>query len=245
MPELPEIETIRRQLAEAIIGKKWKGKKIIGVRRRGKMLIIDFTDGSSLVFHLKLTGQLIFNGQPERYMRQVFNLSDGSNLVFNDARKFGWCKEVKNADSLKEIKNLGPDALEIGQGEFVKRIFNKKNAKIKLLLMDQKFISGIGNIYADEILFDAGVSPIRFVKTLKLSEARRIFLSMGKILRVAIKAGGSSVKDYLDSRGKKGDYVKHHKVYQRVGQKCFRCASIIKRITMNGRGTHFCPKCQH
>ena len=110
MPELPEVETIRRQLAQKIIGKKLDGKKITKVRRRAKILIIDFTDGSSLIFHLKLTGQLIFNGQTSKHTRQVFKFNDGSQLVFNDLRKFGWWKKVK--DTKKIEKAFGPEALE-------------------------------------------------------------------------------------------------------------------------------------
>src|SRR4030042_7176315 len=106
MPELPEVETIKRQLAREIVGKKLDGKKIVNVRRRAKILIVDFSDGSSLIFHLKLTGQLIFNGEPSRFTRQVFKFDDGSQLVFNDARKFGWWKKVKETKNLE--KGFGP-----------------------------------------------------------------------------------------------------------------------------------------
>jgi len=149
MPELPEVETIRRQLREKIVGKKLDGKKIVDVRRRAKILIIDFSDGSSLIFHLKLTGQLIFNGEPSRHTRHVFKFSDGSQLVFNDIRKFGWWKYVKNSKDIE--KAFGPEALEVNSGGFKNILEKRPNAKIKPLLMDQKFIAGIGNIYSDEI----------------------------------------------------------------------------------------------
>jgi formamidopyrimidine-DNA glycosylase len=244
MPELPEVETIKRQLARKLVGKKWSAKKIVGVRRRAKMLLVDFVDGSSLVFHLKLTGQLIFNGQPGRYTRQVFNFSDGTRLVFNDKRKFGWFKLVSNVDSLKEIKKLGPEPFDVTPADFNKRLLVRRRAKIKSLLMDQTFIAGIGNIYADEILFKAKVRPDRIASSLTKPEVKEIFSSIKKVLTAAIKAGGSSVEDYIDAEGKKGGYRKLHKVYQRTGQECFKCATPIKRLKLGGRSSHFCPHCQ-
>ncbi len=244
MPELPEVETIRRQLAIKIVGKKLNGKKIVDVKRRAKILIIDFSDGSSLVFHLKLTGQLIFNGQPGRHTRQVFNFSDGTRLIFNDARKFGWWKNVENVREMKEIKQLGPEALKIKESEFKNRLLKRRQAKIKPLLMDQKFLAGIGNIYSDEILFEAKIHPLRIVKTLSPIEISRLFLAMKKILKKAIAKGGSSVEYYLDALGKKGGFVPYHKVYQRTGKPCLRCGGIIKRLKIGGRSAHFCPDCQ-
>lgn len=242
MPELPEVETIRRQLAWKIVGKKLKGKKIVKVRRRGKILMLDFIDGSSLAFHLKLTGQLIFNGQSSRYTRKIFNFDDGSRLIFNDVRKFGWVKELKETKSLEE--KFGPEALDITLDAFSERLSRRPNARIKPLLMDQRFIAGIGNIYSDEILFAARVHPLRRVKTLSIEEVKNIFQNIGKILKKAIKHHGSSVESYIDACGKKGDFVKYHKVYQREKKKCGRCGGIIKRIKIGGRSAHFCEKCQ-
>ena len=240
MPELPEVETIRRQLAQKIIGKKLNGKKIVKVRRRAKLLIIDFSDDSSLLFHLKLTGQLIFNGKPLKYTRKVFKFSDGSQLIFNDVRKFGWWKKVK--DTKKIEKQFGPEALEINLKTFKTLLRKRPKAKIKPLLMDQKFIAGIGNIYSDEILFAAKVGPLRLVKTLTDREVQSIFQNIKKILKTAIKHQGSSVKYYLDAYGQKGDYVKYHKVYHR--DKCSVCGTDIKKVKIGGRSAHFCPKCQ-
>ena len=242
MPELPEVETIRRQLEGKIIGKKLEGKKIAKVRRRAKILMLDFTDGSSLAFHLKLTGQLIFNGQPSRYTRKVFNFDDGSRLIFNDARKFGWVKKLKETKTLEE--KFGPEAPDIKLNTFFELLRRRPNAKIKTLLMDQKFIAGIGNIYSDEILFAAKVHPLRRAKTLSEKEVKKIFQNIKKILKEAIRHHGSSVESYLDACGKKGDFVKYHKVYQREGKKCGRCGGIIKRIKIGGRSAHFCEKCQ-
>jgi len=242
MPELPEVETIRRQLAKKIVGKKLSGKKITKVRRRAKILMIDFIDGSSLVFHLKLTGQLIFNGQPLKYTRQVFEFDDGSKLVFNDVRKFGWWKTVKNTKQIEE--GFGPEALKVDFKTFKNNLKKHPNTKIKPLLMDQKFIAGIGNIYSDEILFASRVQPLWQVKTLKDKEIQRIHQNIKKILKKAIQYHGTSVQDYLDARGRKGSYLNHLKVYQREGEKCVRCSSKIKRIKIGGRSAHFCPRCQ-
>jgi len=240
MPELPEVETIRRQLTQEIVGKELNGKKIVKVRRRAKILIIDFSDSSSLLFHLKLTGQLIFNGKRTKHTRKVFKFSDGSQLVFNDVRKLGWWKKIK--DTKKIEKQFGPEALEINPETFKTLLRKRPRSKIKPLLMDQKFIAGIGNIYSDEILFAAKVGPSRLVKTLTGREVQSIFQNIKKILKAAIKRQGSSVKHYLDAYGQKGDYVKYHKVYHR--DKCSVCSTDIKRIKIGGRSAHFCPKCQ-
>jgi len=242
MPELPEVETIRRQLTRKIIGKKLNDRKIINVRRRAKILIIDFSDNSSLVFHLKLTGQLIFNGKPLPSTRKVFYFKDGSRLVFNDTRKFGWWKTVKNSRTIE--KQFGPESLEIKLSAFKDILSRRPNSKIKSLLIDQRFIAGIGNIYSDEILYAAKIHPLRRVKTLNNKEIEQIFHNIGKILNAAIKHQGSSVEYYIDACGKKGNFVKYHQVYQKEGQKCRRCAMVIERIKIGGRSAHFCPNCQ-
>jgi len=242
MPELPEVETIRRQLNKKIVGKKLDGKKIVGVRRRAKLLIIDFADESSLVFHLKLTGQLIFNGEPSKFTRHVFKFDDGSSLIFNDMRKFGWWKKVKNTKSLES--GFGPEAFEVDLKGFKNILEKRPNAKIKPLLMDQKFIAGIGNIYSDEILFAASVQPLRRAKSLTPKEIKAIWLNIGKILKKAIENRGTSERDYIDAMGKKGDYLKYLKVYRKEGQKCPRCSGAVKRIKMGSRSAHYCPKCQ-
>lgn len=245
MPELPEVETIKRQLAQKIVGKKLWGKRITGVRRRAKLLIIDFADNSCLLIHLKLTGQLIFEGKPVKYTRHIFKFSDGSRLIFNDARAFGWFKKIKNQEELqKELSSLGPEALEIDIKTF-KTILNRRpNTRIKTLLMDQNFIAGIGNIYSDEILYAAKIHPLRKVKTLNNAEVEAIFKKMKKVLLAAIKNKGSSVEYYVDAFGGKGNFVKYHKVYQKEGEKCQRCGAKIKKVKIGGRSAHFCPRCQ-
>ncbi len=242
MPELPEVETIRRQLARKIIGKRLNGRKIIGVRRRAKILIVDFADSSSLIFHLKLTGQLIFNGKPSQHTRKVFNFDDGSQLIFNDTRKFGWWKKVKGTREIEE--KFGPEALEINLESFKTLLEKRQNSKIKPLLMDQKFIAGIGNIYSDEILFAAKVNPLRQVKTLSDKEIQQIHQNIKKILEKAIRCRGTTEQYYRDACGREGDYAKYLKIYRKEGEKCSRCGTIIKRVKIGGRSAHFCPKCQ-
>src|SRR3989344_5421561 len=210
MPELPEVETIRRQLFKKIIGKKLEGREITDVRRRAKILMLDFDDGTSLIFHLMLTGQLIFNGKPSQHTRKVFNFDDGSQLIFNDARKFGWWKKVKNTREIE--KSFGPEAPDISLA-MLKNILEKRpNAKIKPLLMDQKFIAGIGNIYSDEILFASRINPLRRVKTLSEKDIRKIFQNIKKILKAAIRYRGTTARDYLDAYGRQGGYASHLKV---------------------------------
>lgn len=218
------------------------GQKIIGVRRRAKVLMIDFGDGSSMAFHLKMTGQLVFNGEPSLHTRHVFKFDDGSKLIFNDSRKFGWWKKVGNTEEIE--KKFGPEAPGISLKTLKGILAKHPNARIKALLMDQKAIAGIGNIYSDEILFAARVHPLRRVKTLRNKEIGSIWVNIGKILKDAVKHRGTSERSYVDAYGKKGDYLSRLKVYQREGKKCFRCGGVIQRIKMGSRSAHFCPKCQ-
>lgn len=244
MPELPEVETIKRQLAKKLIGKKLNGKTIIRVVRRAKILIIKFSDKTCLLFHLKLTGQLIFNGTPGKHTRRVFNFSDGARLIFNDVRKFAWHKIISEQGLSRLEKKLGPEPFDITEKQFFLMLAKRGQAKIKSLLMEQKFIAGIGNIYADEILFASAIQPTRRIKTLDNKEIGLLFKNIKKILKAAIKAGGSSVSDYLDSDGKKGGYATRHKVYRKTGQACKVCQTPIKKIKLGGRSAHYCPKCQ-
>ncbi len=242
MPELPEVETIRLQLLEKIVGKKIDGKKITDVRRVAKILIIDFADGSSILIHLKLTGQLIFGAKILPHTCKVFNFDDGTKLIFNDVRKFGWWKKVK--DTKKIEKDFGPEALTLGLNALKSVLKKKLNSKIKPLLMDQKAIAGIGNIYSDEILFASKIHPLRLAKTLQKGEIKRLHQNIKKILKAAIKHHGSSVRHYVDAYGRRGNYAKQHKVYQKEGKRCPRCGSVIKKIKVSGRSARFCPRCQ-
>jgi formamidopyrimidine-DNA glycosylase len=270
MPELPEVETIKKQLNQIIKGETIKkvevrlpklvkhpldkfkklveGVKIIGFSRRGKLLIIELANKYFLVIHLKLSGQLIYNGEIGRHSHIVYYFTDKSRLVHNDPRQFGYVKVVdKNGlDQLIKTEKYGPEPLskDFSLKLFKELLTKRKKSKIKTLLMDQTFIAGIGNIYASEILFKAGVKPTRLVETLKPEEIRRIYQAIKYILKLAIEKKGASANDYLDARGREGDYLKIAKVYQKEGQLCPVCGSRIRRIKMNSRSSFYCPKCQ-
>jgi formamidopyrimidine-DNA glycosylase len=265
MPELPEVETLRRELANTLIGKKITevcihhpavirqpspdllkkelcGQTIKNILRRAKVLIWELSAGKSLVIHLKMTGQLVFPGGGKQ-SRVFFKFSDGSSLDFNDQRLFAELRVLDDWRKLKFIQELGPEPFDLNKDEFKKMLSGKKS-KIKPLLMDQKFISGIGNLYAAEVLFRARLDPNRQANGLSQREKDKLFQAIKDILKKAIESGGSSIDDYVRLSGKPGGYVKYHKVYGRENKPCFVCNSQIKRIALGGRGTYFCPKCQ-
>lgn len=272
MPELPEVETIRRDLEKLILGRrirevevnnskpikepvslaefeeKIKGATFKDIFRRGKLIISELkTPNSKLIYmviHLRLTGQLIY-GRKETTSRVNFVLSNGKYLNFNDSRLLGEIRLVKDYKTLPIVKTMGPEPLE---KDFTLKKFQKmlrtKRTKIKPLLMDQTFIAGIGNLYAAEALFSARIHPMRSANILKEEEIKRLYQEMRKILNEAIKYCGSSVDTYRDIKGKKGGFEKRLKVYDREKQPCFRCKTPIKRVVLGGRGTYFCPHCQ-
>lgn len=265
MPELPEVETIKRELERAALGKKIsevivnnpkvikspsqdkfvKGLKkttVKNILRKGKLLILELSSGQSLLIHLKLTGQLVYPGDA-KLARVSFKLSDGKFLDFNDQRLLGELKLLDDWRSLKFIKELGPEPFDLTLEQFKKMLLSKKT-KIKPLLMDQTFISGVGNLYAAEALFRAKIHPERPTSTLSDKEKTVLFKELKDTLSQAIRYKGSSVDQYVQLSGKPGDYVKYHKVYDREGKPCFVCKKPIKRISLGGRGTYFCPKCQ-
>jgi formamidopyrimidine-DNA glycosylase len=241
MPELPEVETMRRQLEKKVVGQKLQGQRVVRVLRRGKILIFEL-ENSYLLIHPKMTGQLIFGGKPAKHTRHIFRFDGGSQLIFNDIRKFGWWKTMKDIGKIE--KEFGPEPLEINLKTFKNVLKHRPRRRIKPLLMNQKIIAGMGNIYSDEILYHAGVHPLKQIKTLKDTEIKRLFKSVRKVLSSAIKHQGSSVRNFRDAFGKKGNFVKYHKVYQKEGEKCARCSAKIKRIKIAGRSAHYCPKCQ-
>ncbi|KPK96681.1 MAG: hypothetical protein AMJ95_12845 [Omnitrophica WOR_2 bacterium SM23_72] len=265
MPELPEVETIKRELEKAILGKKItevlvshpyvikqpercafiKGLKntvIKNILRKGKLLILELSSGKSLAIHLKMTGQLIYPGSAKN-SRVSFRLSDGKILDFIDRRLLGELRLLKDWQSLKFVQELGPEPFDLTVARFSSMLASKKT-KIKPLLMDQTFISGIGNLYAAEALFRAGIHPERLSVSLSEKEKERLFQEINKTLHEAIKYKGSSVDQYVQLSGAPGSYVRHHKVYDREGESCFNCKTPIKRISLAGRGTYFCPRCQ-
>jgi formamidopyrimidine-DNA glycosylase len=270
MPELPEVETIKRQLNRRIKGKKIKtvevrlprfvkyplekfkkivsGAKITNVSRRAKLLLIELSNGHSLIIHLKLTGQLIFNDQPTKHTHLIYYFTDGSQLIHNDLRQFGFVKVILTkelADFLAEEK-FGPEPLnrEFTLDLFKQLLNKRRGSKIKPLLMDQSFLAGIGNLYSDEILFLARVLPTRKVSTLKTAKIEKIYQAIKKILSLAVSRRGASADTYVDTEGKEGNYLPLIKVYRREGQPCYICGTKIKRLKIGGRSAHFCPKCQ-
>lgn len=274
MPEMPEVETIRRELEEMVKGRKIvsvdvrlakpltnataeefeervKGAKIEGVRRRAKLIILELSTGQSLLIHLKLTGRLLYARPQEpldAHTHIVFHLDDGCQLRFWDLRRFGYIKLGPavggGLEEMLELAEFGPEALEMTLGEFKNLLVTKKRGKVKPLLMEQKFISGLGNIYSDEVLHYAGVQPTRDISTLTEGEKELIYEGIQTILPVAVKHRGSSVDLYVDIYGRQGEYVPHLQVYGREGESCYRCGAPIKRIKLGGRSAHFCPNCQ-
>lgn len=286
MPELPEVETVKRGLSRLIVNKtitKVKsnnfkslpideaalnkiiiGSKILSVDRKGKMIIIDLSSGFSLVVHLKMTGQLIYRGHenwgaghpsdslvgslPDKHTRVILTFDDNSKLFFNDLRKFGWIKahETNNLNKLESIRKLGPDPTDsnFSNDEFLSRLKKRKNSKIKVVLLDQTIISGVGNIYADESLFASKIHPESLTGDVSDDQLLNLKNEIQKILKLSIKLGGSTSKNYLNAEGKKGNYLEFAKVYGRSSKPCLNCTSEIIKIKVAGRGTHLCLNCQ-
>jgi formamidopyrimidine-DNA glycosylase len=265
MPELPEVETIKRDLQKAILGKKivrvniynpkvireprpeifkksLEGLKIKDILRQGKLLVLALSNGKFLTVHLKMTGQLVIPGGSKN-SRVALVLDGGTILDFNDQRLFGELRLVNDWKKLDFIQRLGPEPFDLTFDTFKGMLLKKKTA-IKPLLLDQSFVSGIGNIYAAEILFRARIHPQRPAQSLSNQEQKLLYQEMRKVLKSAIKHGGSSVDDYVRVSGKNGDYARFHRVYGREGKPCFVCSNPVERIAQGGRGTYFCAKCQ-
>lgn len=287
MPELPEVETIRRGLSAKILNKKiakihinWPGtvksdltefkKTLLGNRvksigRTGKLLIFNLGEKEKfLLIHLKMTGQLIYcfgdkvvaGGHslpklvgclPNKYSHLWLEFSDHAHLFFNDMRKFGYLKLVDKKQLDKIIsENYGIEPLKTNfKIDVLAQIIKGKQAPIKAVLLDQKKIAGIGNIYADEILFRAGIMPNRRANTLTDLEIKKIFKSANEIIKLAIRHRGTTFNDYADADGNVGNFVKHLKVYGRKGEKCLGCKkNAVAKMKVAGRGSYYCPECQ-
>ncbi len=265
MPELPEVETIKRELEKTILGKKiidvlinnprvikdiknddfikeLKGVTVKNLLRRGKLLIFELSSGKSLAIHLKMTGQLVYPGNALQ-SRVSLKFANGLWLDFNDRRLFGELRLLNDWHSLKFVKELGPEPFDITETQFKEMLTNKKT-KIKPLLMDQTFISGVGNLYVAEVLFRARINPLRQASSLSVQEKVILLKEIKDTLSEAIKHKGSSIDQYIQLNGQPGGYVRYHKVYDREGKPCFVCKTPIKRVSLGGRGTYFCPKCQ-
>lgn len=239
-----------------------KNRKILGARRIGKNIFIDLSGGKILYIHLKMTGHLLvkssklkvkrgekyFSDKVNQYIHHIWKLKSGRTLEFSDLRKFGKIvlDDSDKIKKLKEIKALGIDAMS-SKFDF-KKFCDLLDKHLKLsigpVLMDQSLISGIGNIYRSEILFDAGILPERKVADINVDERKKIYNSIKKILKKGIKYRGTSDSDYRDTSGAPGNYQKVILVYRRSGQKCKRCDTIIVRKKMAQRSVFFCPVCQ-
>lgn len=232
------------------------------LRRFGKALVIDFDNGFSLMIHLRMTGQLIWRGKesyaaghpsenfvaklPNKQTRVIFEFEDGT-LYFNDQRKFGFVKVLETRDVLKDdfIRKLAKEPWEMSEAELSRQCQRHKNSLIKALILDQTVICGLGNIYADESLFYAGIHPERRAGSLSWDEVGKLLEGARKVMQESIDSGGSTMATYVRADGTKGDYLeKFAQVFRKEGQDCPRCGEKIVKIRVAGRGTHICPNCQ-
>ena len=273
MPELPEVETIRRGLENLVSKKIIKifrsdkklritssldlhsliGKKISKIERRARYLIIKFSDKTSLIIHLGMSGRLTHKKEFLQLKHDHFacQFNDNSWLIFNDARRFGFIDlvEDKSLKKHKMISKLGVEPLSDDFNlSYLKEKLRSKKMNIKTTMMDNEIVVGIGNIYINESLFDSSLSPLRSASSLKEKEIKKLISSIKKIIRKAIELGGSSISDYVDSKGSAGNFQNNFKVYGRTNKylagKCLHCKNLIKRIVQNGRASFYCSQCQ-
>ncbi len=272
MPELPEVETIRRDLLPLVCGRTvtqaWvspnaprlvqlmppdefcralPGRRIENIKRRGKYLLFRLDGGLTWAVHLRMTGRLLHceGGCPDDdpYLRAAFRLDDGSWLCFTDLRKFGTMWLVD--DEALVVSKLGPEPLsEDFTPAYLHGLLKRRSAPVKAVLLDQAAVAGIGNIYADEALFAARINPGRAANTLSKPAAVRLHAAIRDVLHEALGDRGSSFRDYVDGRGNEGSHHLKVKVFRRTGQPCYECGTEVHRIRLGGRSTHFCPKCQ-
>ncbi len=259
-----KIENVEVRLRRIFSGdeKNVIGAKIVSVDRFGKGLVINLNNGYSIAAHIKLTGQFIYRGPevskvskiskkvggelPNKFTHVIFTLNKSSFLYYNDIRQFGWIKIVESSKLKMQsfFRDLGPEPFKDLTLELFEKIVKSSSVAIKPLIMDQKKIGGIGNIYANDALFDAKIDPRRKAKELSDGEIRNLYRSILKVLTLGLKNGGASELNYVNALGQEGKYQLHFLAYGRDGEKCTRCGSIIKKITLGGRGTYFCPACQ-
>lgn len=274
MPELPEVETIKLQLEKYVLGSIVKSieainkkyainteniidKKIIGVRRFAKQLSIDLENGYSVMIHVKMTGQLIYKGSRlkdnniskkvigglgGKHTHLIFHLNDG-DLYYNDVRQFGWVRVVKSESSTEN--NFAPEPFKDLTLEYFQKLLSKSKRNIKVLLMDQSKIGGVGNIYANDALWESGISPKRIASSLATNEQQKLYDSIHAVLKSGLKYGGASELAFVTPDGKEGEYQNHTLVYGHTGEICNSCkSSKIEKFFLGGRGTYWCPTCQ-
>ncbi|MFC1942367.1 bifunctional DNA-formamidopyrimidine glycosylase/DNA-(apurinic or apyrimidinic site) lyase [Chloroflexota bacterium] len=266
MPELPEVETIKNELLPHIFGRKIKGvtllwegivrhptvkefysrvigQTITGLTRHGKYLLFGLSNGEILVMHMKMTGSLLINPTDNRFTRAMIHLDGGVNMSFWDPRKFGgmWLTE----DESSVTDKLGPEPLEDGFTlEVFKQCLCKRVAPIKPVLLDQSVIAGIGNMYADESLYEAKIHPLKPAGRLTDNEIERLYHAIRRVLWAAIGNKGASVRNYIRPGGEIGTAHFEFRVAHGVGKNCPTCSTPISRIVVRNRGTYFCPRCQ-
>lgn len=286
MPELPEVEIVRRGLEELIVGKTISevdvlndksflnqphavkefvlGARITSVSRRAKVLFIGLDSGYKLMIHLKMTGQLVYIGDsrfgaghpndslvdelPNRSTRVIIKFSDGTNLYFNDQRKFGWVKLVHSELVSEEpfMQKVGPEPLvtEFTDDVFLSRVKRRKGTSIKAAILDQSVLAGVGNIYADESLWGAMIHPATKVADVRDGKLKKLRGEIVYVMNLSIDKGGSTDRNYVNAEGKKGSYIEFARVFRKEGKPCSRCSSPIVKIRVAGRGTHICEVCQ-
>jgi formamidopyrimidine-DNA glycosylase len=266
MPELPEVETIKNELLPYVIGRTitgvdlfWErivrgqspeefhnrlvGQKITGITRRGKYLFFHLDGGELLVMHMKMTGSLLIDPSDARFTRAVLHLDNGMALHFWDPRKFGvmWLDK----DDSAVLARLGPEPLEDDfTPDVLAEILSNRTASIKPVILDQAIIAGIGNMYADEALFDAKIHPGRPAGSLSREEVDRLYESIRRVLLKGLNRKGASIRNYIRPDGTPGTAHDEFSVAHGTGKNCPRCGTPIRRIVLRGRGTYFCPKCQ-
>lgn len=271
MPELPEVETVVRELRPLLIGRRlvtvhWSGKAlrrhwpveaaqtltrthVQRLQRRGKWILAHFEDGQALRFHLGMTGQLtvVVAGEPQPdHLHWWADLDDGRQWRFRDIRRFGsveWF--IDGSQAVAELEQqLGPEPLELPKGH-LQLVAGRSQRCLKAVLLDQKVIAGVGNIYADEALFQAGLHPGRTAATLSAAEWERLRRAVQSVLHRAIDARGSTIRNYVGGSGLQGRYQARLQVYGRSGEPCRRCRTSIVRLQLAGRSSHCCPRCQN
>lgn len=291
MPELPEVEVTRRQIAPLLVGRRiarvvttrdsyffltrpevlrrrLRGRKVEKLERHGKYLIAAVDDGQQLLLHLGMTGQLFAAGvasvrllsstrgasltppqqlqpfRPDRHTHLQIHFDDaGSAVFFRDARKFGKVQLLRCAETSARLALLGVDALTVSPAHLFKET-RRRRGPIKTVLLDQSVLAGVGNIYADEALFLAGVRPSRRASRLTREDCGRVVAAVKRVLRRSIVTGGSSISDYVQPDGRDGEYQDERHVYDRTGEPCRRCRKTVKRIVIGQRSAHYCPRCQ-
>jgi formamidopyrimidine-DNA glycosylase len=273
MPELPEVETVRRSLVDRVVGQRITalelrdfpgvlageriedvlprlvGRIVMAVRRRAKYLILDLDDGTALVVHLRMTGRLtaVPHAEPPlRFEHLALALANGLDLRFSDQRKFGRVVHMHGDDLHQLEQRLGLEPLTSGfSASWLEERLGRRSGKIKAVLLDQKLIGGLGNIYVDEALFRAGIHPERRANTLSGDEIRRLHRAIRAVLKAAIDGKGTTFSSFADASGNPGRYRGKLLVYGRGGKgPCPRCGTLLERTVVGGRGTSFCPRCQ-